>query len=124
MRYAQMKIMIVDDNPDIRRTLIEILTAESTTFFEATDGIDAVWSYLAERPDILLMDIWMPGMNGIEAARRIRELDPSASIVMLAERDEPALRDRARQAGALGLILKDNLTVLPHFLRMQNINPN
>ena len=75
----------------------------------ASDGREAVELAARLMPDITLMDISMPVMDGIEAARRIREHRPRACIVMLTGSNSPSDVDRARQAGAAGYVTKDHI---------------
>ena len=75
----------------------------------ARDGAEAVALATALRPDVTLMDISMPVMDGIEAARRIREVLPRACILMLTGSNSPLDVDRARQAGAAGYVTKDHI---------------
>ena len=75
----------------------------------ARDGREAVELAGRLSPDITLMDISMPVMDGIEAAKRIRERRPRACIVMLTGSNSPVDVDRARQAGAAGYVTKDHI---------------
>jgi two-component system NarL family response regulator len=74
---------------------------------EASDGAEAVRMAGEALPDVVLMDIRMPKITGIEAARQIREIAPSAKIVMLTVSDEEEDRFAALRAGAIGYLLKD-----------------
>ena len=76
---------------------------------EARDGVEAVEIARAERPDVAIMDVKMPRLDGIEAARRIREALPHACILMLTGSNSPLDVDRARQAGAAGYVTKDHI---------------
>ena len=72
----------------------------------ATDGLDAVASATEYQPDVVLMDVSMPGMNGLEATRRIKQCDPDAAVVILSGHDDEYMLARAVQAGAVGLLRK------------------
>jgi DNA-binding NarL/FixJ family response regulator len=74
-----------------------------------TTGEDAVKQALALRPDIVLMDISMPGMDGIEATRRLRKKHPTACVLMLTGSDAQQDIDAARKAGAAGYVTKDRI---------------
>lgn len=73
----------------------------------ASDGAEAVELYESERPDIVLMDIRMPGIDGIEATRRVVSTDPEALVLMLTTFTEDELLFEALRAGARGYLLKD-----------------
>ena len=76
---------------------------------DASSGEDAVTLFAELRPDVVLMDIRMPGMNGIEAMREIRAIDPSATIIALSSYEGDAEIARTFEAGARGYLLKDAL---------------
>ncbi|MFN3432518.1 MAG: response regulator, partial [Candidatus Sericytochromatia bacterium] len=78
-----MKVLIADDAADIRAILKQLVGMEGAEILEAEDGADAVGVYRASRPDLVLLDIDMPRMNGLEAARAIKRLDPHARLVMI-----------------------------------------
>lgn len=69
-----------------------------------------------ERPDLVLMDIMMPDMDGLEASRRIRAEFPDARIVIVTYYDDQGLRDAALAAGVSGYVLKENLLSLPDII--------
>jgi DNA-binding NarL/FixJ family response regulator len=80
-------------------------------------------AYQAQRPDVVLMDIRMPEVDGITATRQIRILDPAARIVIVTDYDDSQLRDAALAAGACDYTLKDNLPDLVPLLRRLRANP-
>lgn len=104
-----ISILIADDHPLILAGLSSLLGAmpEFRLAAQASDGMQAVALYRQHRPDVLIMDLGMPGLNGVEAIEQIRAEDPSASIVILTtyQGDEDVYR--ALQAGAKAYLLKD-----------------
>ncbi|HET9016554.1 MAG TPA: response regulator transcription factor [Thermomicrobiaceae bacterium] len=103
-----IRILVVDDHPVVREGLVAILEAEDglAVVGEAADGQEAVRQYRAVRPDIVLMDLAMPGIDGVQAIQQIRELDPSAKVVVLTAYDTDERILQAVQAGASGYLLK------------------
>jgi DNA-binding NarL/FixJ family response regulator len=102
-------VLIVDDQQLIReglRTLLE-LERDITIAGDAPNGAAGVAAADELHPDVILMDIRMPGMDGVEATRRIRANDPSARILVLTTFDEDELVLEAVRAGARGYLLKD-----------------
>ena len=104
-----MKIMIVDDNPKMRDLIQSMLGEIAHERCEAKDGLEAVLKYSDELPDVVLMDIRMPVMSGIDATKRILQENPSAKVVIVTEFDTPLYRDAAKKAGAKEYVLKENL---------------
>lgn len=95
-----MKILIVEDNPGVRRMIRLALRPLAAEFFECSDGAEAQAAYVANRPDFVLMDIQMPHQDGIRATRQIFAAHDEARVVMLTDHDGPELREAAREAGA------------------------
>lgn len=99
------RILIVDDEPQIRRVLKATLTAQSYTVFDARSGEEALIKLREERPDLILLDMNMPGIGGLEACREIRATSDVA-IIMLTVRDSEQDKVQALDAGADDYIVK------------------
>jgi CheY-like chemotaxis protein len=111
-----MKLLIVDDNAAVRRLIRSIVLPLAGDTCECTDGADALSAYLAQRPDVVLMDIRMKEVNGIQATKQIREADRKARILIVTGYDDTELRQASMDAGACGYVLKDNLLELVRLL--------
>lgn len=104
-------VLIVDDHPIVRqglRQLLEVLD-DLNVIGEAEDGDSAIEQTSDLLPDVVLMDLVMPGMNGVEATRQIREISPHTQVVVLTSHHEDALVFPAIKAGALSYLLKSSL---------------
>lgn len=101
------KILITDDALFMRVTLKNLLTANGYEVVgEAVNGQDAVEKYAACKPDLVLMDITMPIMDGIAATRAIKQSDPSAKVIMCTAMGQKNMVVEALQAGAKDFIVK------------------
>ncbi len=101
------KIMVVDDAAFLRAMLKDILVkAGHEVITEAENGLEAVDKYRSLRPDLVTMDITMPVMEGVEAVKEIRKIDPSANIVMCSAMGQKNLIIEAIQSGAKDFIVK------------------
>lgn len=103
----KIRILIVDDHPVFRFGLRSLISSipEMEVIGEATSGDSAIEQAASLRPDIILMDINMPGMNGIEATRKILTSQPDIGILVITMFDDDSVFD-AMQAGARGYLLK------------------
>jgi two-component system response regulator DegU len=103
-----MRILLVDDDEAFRATLRRLLTQgrPSVQVQEAPDGERAVQMVAARLPDVVVMDITMPRMNGVEATRRLKTRWPDLPIIILTVHDDPVYERTARAAGADGFLLK------------------
>jgi two-component system NarL family response regulator len=105
----RVRIVIIDDHPIIREGLGALIRTQPdlNIVAEASDGSEAVGLYLQHRPDIVLMDLSMPGVGGVEATSAIRKQFPSAKILVLTMRTGDEDIHRALKAGAKGYLLKE-----------------
>jgi DNA-binding NarL/FixJ family response regulator len=105
---SPVRVLLVDDHPVVRRGLAALLgTLEGFDVVgEAADGESAVRETQLLRPDVVLMDVRMPGTDGVEATRRIRAAVPDTAILILTMHDDDATVFTAMQAGARGYLLK------------------
>ena len=101
--------MIVDDNAEMRTLIRSLLSGVVQEFVECAGGEEAVAKFATERPDWTVMDVCMPGMNGLTATRRIVAQFPEARIVVITQYDDRKLRDLAREAGATDFLSKEEL---------------
>lgn len=101
------KILIVDDAAFMRKVIRDTLTKSGyTDLYEAVDGADAVEKYAEINPDLVLMDITMPNMDGLEALKAIRSKDSNANVVMCSAMGQEAMVMEAVQAGIKDFIVK------------------
>ena len=101
------KILVADDAAIMRLMLRNILSgAGYNVVGEASDGREAVRRYQELMPDLVTMDITMPGMNGIEAVKSIKNIDPSAKIIMCSAMGQKSMVLEAIEAGAINFIVK------------------
>ena len=110
MADAPIRILVVDDHPVVRGGLVAVLRTigDLEVVGEAADGTDAVRAAVEHRPDVVLMDVRMPGMDGIEATRQIRAKAPECRVLVLTMYDDDATVFTAMQAGAQGYLLKES----------------
>jgi two-component system, NarL family, invasion response regulator UvrY len=109
-RTATVSVLIVDDQVPFRavaRTVIGLTSGFAVTG-EAESGEDAIAIVDAERPDLVLMDINLPGMSGIEATRRIHAAHPEVAVILLSTYSENDLPADARACGALAYVHKED----------------
>jgi len=112
-----MRILIADDDRNIRRLMHEMMETLCDDVIECSDGLEAYAICRQVPPDLVLMDISMPRMNGIEATRRIRTLRREIPVVIVTQHDDDSYRTAARHAGAVAYFLKDDLIRLQDYLR-------
>ena len=103
-----IRVLLVDDHAVVRTGFRLLLQArpDMTVIGEAESGEAACQRYVELSPDVVVMDIAMPGMGGIEALRRIRAHDPQARVLALSAHDDPMHARRALREGALGFLSK------------------
>ena len=111
MALKSTRILIADDHPLVCRGLRSLLTTHDgwEVCGEAQTGAEAVNLVEQLKPDILIMDISMPGMNGFDAIRQIHALDPNVGILMLTMHDSETMLRGAMEAGAHAYVLKSDL---------------
>jgi len=100
------KILLVDDSALARRILRRCLEPEGHQIIEAQDGISALEAYFLEKPDLVLLDLTMEGMHGLDVLREMRRLDPSARVVVATADIQESTQRMAQEAGACGFVVK------------------
>lgn len=101
------RILIADDASFMRQVLLDILTkAGYQVVGQAEDGAQVVELYSKLKPDLVIMDINMPGLGGIEAVKAIKRIDPSAKIIMCSAMGHEKMVIEAIKAGALDFVVK------------------
>jgi two-component system chemotaxis response regulator CheY len=100
------KVLIVDDSALTRRSLRQILETAGCQVVEAESGLDALERYFLDKPDVVLLDLVMRGMYGLDVLQKLRELDPRARIIVVSADIQTSSQDLAGEAGAAGFINK------------------
>jgi two-component system chemotaxis response regulator CheY len=100
------KVLLVDDSGLARRSTRRILEGAGYEVVEAEDGMAAIERYFVEKPDVVMLDLVMKGMYGLEVLSKIREMDPDARVVVLSADVQTSSRELVQAAGAAGFLSK------------------
>ena len=101
------RILLADDSMFMRRQIRDLVTSMGHEVIgEAGNGADALEKYRQLKPELVLMDITMPEMNGLESLKHIKILDPTAVVIMVSAMGQVSFMKEAQEAGALGFIVK------------------
>lgn len=105
-----IRILLVDDHPIVRQGLRTLLEGHSgwQVIGEASDGEEAVEKAKDLSPDVMVLDVTMPRMNGLEACRLLRQECPRLEILFVTQHDSPQMMREALEAGARGYVVKSN----------------
>jgi signal transduction histidine kinase len=106
---ARLRVMVVDDNAGFRESLLSLLEAGGLEVVaEASSGLEAIEMFEGVDPDVVLMDVRMPGIDGIETTRRLKGSHPSLGVVALSGHEDQEIVREMLVAGASGYVLKDS----------------
>ena len=108
--WEDVRILLADDFEAWRVQVRSFLgSCGFVHIFEASDGLEAVEQALAINPDIAILDLGMPGLDGIEAAKQFRHLFPKSKVIILTQNSGEDLREAASKAGAVAFVLKTQM---------------
>jgi two-component system chemotaxis response regulator CheY len=99
-------VLLVDDSGLARRGTRRVLESAGYSVIEAEDGLSALERYALERPDVVLLDLVMKGMYGLDVLAKLREIDPAAKVIVISADIQTSSRDLVRDAGASGFLNK------------------
>lgn len=100
------RVLIVDDSALARRNLRQILESANCEVAEAEDGLSALERYFLDKPDVVLLDLVMRGMYGLDVLEKLRQLDPAAKVVVVSADVQLSSQQLVDQAGAKAFITK------------------
>jgi len=103
---AAQSVLIVDDEPEMRALLADILSDKGYRIDMAVDGVAALKAVVATPPDVVLLDVDMPRLRGVEALVAIRELSPATKVIMISGKADAGEARRALAAGAFDYVTK------------------
>jgi len=100
------KVLLVDDSALARRSAKRALEQAGYEVVEAEDGLSALERYALEKPDVVLLDLVMKGMYGLEVLAKLRELDPAACVIVVSADVQTSSQNLVRDAGAIAFLNK------------------
>jgi DNA-binding NarL/FixJ family response regulator len=105
-----VRILVVDDHPVVRHGIRTLLASrpEWEIIDEAEDGVEAVEKAIRLKPDVVVLDVSMPRMDGLEACRRIRKTEGASEVLIVTQHDSPQMMREAVSAGARGYVVKSD----------------
>ncbi|HKV79961.1 MAG TPA: response regulator transcription factor [Candidatus Sulfotelmatobacter sp.] len=125
MAGSTLRVLVVDDNASVRRSICQILRSQADieVVCEAMDGADALRKIREHKPEIVLLDITMPTMNGLEVAEIIKTEFPSVQVLIVSQHDSRGFQWAALAAGVSGYINKTNVgrDLIPELRRIQGL---
>jgi FixJ family two-component response regulator len=99
-------ICLLEDDPSVVKATSRLLSSEGWRAKAFLDPLEFLRYAQAHRPDVAVIDIWMPAMHGLEVQRRLRTVSPATRVIVLTANDDPAVRDKATAAGASAFLIK------------------
>jgi DNA-binding NarL/FixJ family response regulator len=125
MERRPLRVLVVDDNESVRRSICQILHSQTDieVICQAVDGADAIHQARQHHPELVLLDITMPTMNGLDAARILKREFPSMHVLIVSQHDSRGFLWAALAAGASGYVVKRNAAqdLLPEVRRIQDL---
>jgi len=106
VRVPVARILVIDDNPEVVDTLVTCLRDEGYGVVGALTSDEGLKLVILSRPDLVLLDLLLPGMNGIEMLKRIRSIAPATKVIMVTGSTDPLLAREALELGALAYVDK------------------
>jgi two-component system chemotaxis response regulator CheY len=100
------KVLLVDDSGLARRSTRRVLEQAGYAVIEAEDGLAALERFALDKPDVVLLDLVMRGMYGLDVLTKLREIDPAARVIVMSADIQSSSRDLVQAAGAVGFITK------------------
>jgi two-component system, chemotaxis family, chemotaxis protein CheY len=100
-----MKILIIDDS-NLSRNIFKRSLGDDYTYLEAQDGITGIETFYLERPDLVILDLTMPGMHGMDVLTQLKNIDPHVRVIVGTADVQDYSRHQAGELGAVGYILK------------------
>jgi CheY-like chemotaxis protein len=107
-----MTILIVEDHKAVRRLIRREIEGLATEVLECDNGAEAALIYSLHRPDVVLMDIQLPGVDGLATTRRIKQAHPDARVIFVTDYDQSEFRSAAAELGVSGYVTKSDLSPL------------
>jgi YesN/AraC family two-component response regulator len=125
MAGRTLGVLVVDDNESIRRSICQILRSQADieVVCEAADGDEAITKIREHQPDVVLLDITMPTMNGLEVAEIVKAEFPSVQVLIVSQHDSRGFQWAALAAGVSGYVIKSNVgrDLIPELRRIQGL---
>ena len=100
------RVLVVDDDPKVVELLQEFLVAKGYEVITAGDGVEGLQKVKEERPHLILLDIRMPKMDGLEVLRQLRQIDKEVGVIMITAENEMEIAGKAMELGAFDYIVK------------------
>jgi DNA-binding NarL/FixJ family response regulator len=124
MSGRTLRVLVVDDNENVRRNVRQLLQSQADieVVCEALDGADALCKAREHLPDVVLLDVTMPNMNGLELAQVLKQEFPSIQVIIVSQHDSRGFKWAALAAGVSGYVVKSDAgrDLIPELRRIQD----